>query len=272
MKWILRTARLVAFGLYLLGLFALPLLALWGWYGFLASLPLFALALLWLRFRGVSAIRSRLDAKPIAQKPSYLPGALLELSRRAGVAVPELLLMDSEACNVASFGFSKKTIVVTRGSLSLPKEELLALISRELEDMILYRVEFGTWLSQFLSLLDWLSGSITNRGQVPFRAFMKEIVLWPLTIVPLWCLNWRVDSSELDQNSVRLMGSSPRVLASAYRRLELDHSRNTLRVAVSERHLFRLPPRSDESVARAVLQMDNLSKRIRTLETAWRGA
>ncbi len=273
MKWIQRTFRLSFFIVYLLALLAVPLVVIWGWIGFLISIPAVLMILVWIRTMGMSAIRQRLLAsEPLVELPDFLRPGLAEIARRAGIAVPEILLIKSESLNIGCFGFNSNAVVLTPAILSLPRGELMSLIAREVVDIAEYRVEFGTWLSQFLRLLDWLTGSITGTGRVSFRAFLREAVLWPLTIVPLWCLEWRVDTAALDKKSVSLMRTGPVFLATAYRQLELENVRAPLRIAVSERHLFRLPPRSEESAARAVFSVETLSKRIRLLEKIWQGS
>src|SRR3989338_5649079 len=107
MNWFERTFRLAAFLAYTFFLIALPFMVVWGWTGFLLSLPIDFFAVFWLRFRGYSAIGARLKAVPSTwdDRPA-VKNAVAEMARRLGIPVPALLVMKrSGAHNLGTLGF-----------------------------------------------------------------------------------------------------------------------------------------------------------------------
>ncbi|MBI3296043.1 MAG: hypothetical protein HYZ71_15055 [Deltaproteobacteria bacterium] len=275
MNWIERTFRLGAFLAYLFFLIALPFMVIWGWIGFLLSLPIDAVAIYWLRVCGYRSIRSRLGAEGASwgDRPA-IQHAVSEIARRLGIRVPELVIKKSGSHNIGCFGFSpnRAAIVVTPSVLEVPRDELLALVAREMVEIKSFRAGVRSWFAQFVAVVDRMIGSHRGRQSLPFRLFLKEAIVWPATLIPVWCLLVRGAENELDQEALRIAGVSPLVLATGYRRIELESGRVPLEIPVDLRGLFLMPPRFEESLVKSMFPAESLASRVVRLEQLWRSA
>lgn len=267
-KWVARTFRLVVFWTYLFGLISLGFVVIWGWNGFLFSVPLNVFFFSWIRFTGYRNICRRLDLRAIGEIPPFLPHVLAELSRRFAVTCPTLFRLESLSLNVGSFGFSRhrSAIVVTPGVLNLPRNELVVLLAREMASIAQYRTEFATWHAEFVHRIDKLSGATEIKNTIAFRVFLRETFFWPFTIFPAWCLRWSVSQNALDRISICIAAVSPRALSEVFRKIEISQSRSSLSIPASDRQLFLLPPENCPHAARAFFESDSLLGRIRVLE------
>jgi heat shock protein HtpX len=263
----LRIAALIIYGCSLV---ALPLFALWGWRGFLASLPISCAGFLAIRVGGVQAILRRLGARRLCRSEApAIHRQLDELSRKLGIQSPALFIIAQQAPNIASVGFRKNafTVVVTTGLMALPREECIACLAREILRIKQGNPILATWISQGLRTLTSLTGvtKLSPRKKMSARLFFIESVLWPVMIVPFWLLSTRIDDESIDLHAAALCGQRVK-LASAYRKIELTNHRSPLSVGISERHLFLLPPSCEETIARLILDSQSLTNRIATLE------
>lgn len=280
MKWIQTTFRITCFLGYLFAVVGLPFFVVWGWSGFLASLPLDFALVLWLRVFGYKAIYRRLGGhrRLGIQLSSWdafssLKNAVREMARRLNIRVPELVIINHRGFNIGSFGFSARhsALIVTPAVLELPKDELLALVARQLVEIHQMRSMVRSWLAQFIAIIDRMIGTHRPRQSVPFRLFLREVILWPLTLIPFWCLQASSREELLDRRSLKVSGASALILAQAYRRLELENLRGgESELSVDLRPLFLIQPACTDSLVKSIVYTETLNLRIARLEKLWR--
>lgn len=247
-----------------------PLWLLWGKTGLIAVCAIVAAFLMLIRFRGEARIAERLGVRwlPLAEQPA-LHATVAEYCRRLNVALPTIGILESDAINFAIFGFSyrRSHFVITLGSLErLTRAELSAMLGREIS--YLWRGDFilESWLSQCLSVLErWLEQKTRSHGRrsYPYRQFFVQMILYPLILFPFWVLRRPESASEIDLKSVRIT-RRPKQLGEALRKMEAQ--RRWLSVSLSLRHLFCLPPLSEDPLIRVFLGTSSLSARILKIE------
>lgn len=259
------------------GLFlAVPLALLWGTQGAGIGLGAAAGLLVWMRAGARRKIASALGAERLsAAEFPQLSHWIAEYCRRLGIQRPALAVIESPAINAAVYGFSRHgaTLVLTRGALTnVRRDELAALVGRELTFLWTGDVVNNTWLSAFLGMLEGLvktprDASVSSRGRsYPFSLLMKQTLLYPLTLVPTMLLISRRDAGKLDLQSIQLAGK-PRALAEVLRYAEAMRSRSPLYASFSTRHLFLLPPPTRDALARVFFRLDPVEPRIVAIES-----
>lgn len=264
------------FALYIGLCASLPLFLLGSWWGFIAGISLALLFLIQIRFHGTKHILARLRVRPFprAEAPQ-LHAAIEEYCRRLHLPVPTVGLMEVAALNIALFGWSRRRyhMVFTRGLLNhLSREQLSALVGRELCDAWGGEIPCETWLSQFLSVFTtWITapvqrGASAGRRIYTLKLFAKQAVLFPLTLFPAFILRGVRDEADVDLRAVKLT-RKPNALAEAMRKLEAFQERIPLTVPLSDTHLFLLPPRNVDPLARVFFGTHKLDLRVKALET-----
>jgi len=264
----------VLFVLYVTSFITLPLGLLAERFGVLLGLVLSATFLLSLRYHGLDRVLRRMKAQKIAKAQSPVVFAQVkEFARRLNIPMPQVARIDSPAINVAMAAFSshESCLIVTRGALDkLSREELAALMGRQVTYLWGGEVTNATWLSQFLSCMDQLVSAgfqhhmLHTRRFYPFRVFLRQILLYPLTLLPAFLLRGAQEPLDLDTKAVRLT-RSPHGLGEAYRKLEALQERFPLAVPFSVRHLFLLPPPTLDPLGRLFFDAEPLLPRIQTL-------
>jgi heat shock protein HtpX len=265
----------IGFVLYVAVFFALPLSLLWNVPGLVAGLSIASFFLYAIRVRGTERILNRLSVSRlrVADAP-YLHGLVGEYCRRLNIPRPQLGVIDTPAINLAVVGFSRRkaTLVITRGAMDLLKRsQLSALLGRQLT--LLWHGEVGgqSWLAQFLSVLDWVVGSPQTNvppgagRQYPVSLVIKQIIFYPLALIPIFLLRSRNNPSHIDVTSVRLTGK-PQALAEGMRLLEALSMRSSYFATLSTRHLFLVGPPSKDPLMRVFFDADPLSERIMAIE------
>lgn len=267
--------RWTIFAIYIGLFFVFPLGVLWDLAGLVIGLILTASFLFLLAWRGCDRIARRLNARLLTVAEAPYPHAILqEHCRRLLIPVPELRVIETPAINCAVFGFSRQRmcLALTRGMLdALARNELSALMGRELTYLWCGDAVGDSWLAQFLATLDSLvtpvSGNPSHPGRrfYPFKLFLRQGLVYPLVLIPVYLLSGRREPSELDLKSVRLT-RKPEALAEALRLLEAYHLRIPLIAPFSVRHLFLLPPSTQDPLARVFFGNERLQSRIRAVE------
>lgn len=254
--------RWIGFVLYVGVIFCVPLVLLWKMTGFLVGLGATILFLYLIRVRGSARIAERLSVSKLtfAEAP-HVHNLVIEYCRHLNLHTPKIGLIETPAINIALHGFSKHTatLSVTRGALdSLRKPELSALIGRQLTFLWQGEVAGQSWLSQFLSLLDIVVGSpksevsLSLRHSYPFALFVKQILLYPFTLVPTFLLKSRSNPNKIDLKAVRLTGK-PEALAEGLRLLEALRERTSFNAPFSTLHLFLITPPNTRSTCESHL-------------------
>lgn len=258
--------RFLSFTAYLLFFFVIPLSLLWDWTGFAIGLVLFSLFLVGLKYRAFEKIQKRLRAEPLFLTEAPVLFTLLqEHCRRLEMPVPQVFLIRSDALNSATFGFSQErsALVVTEGLLvRLSREQLSALLCRQLLTIWHREILGASWLAQFLALIDWAT---LSRRQGGFSHFLKRVVFYPLALFPAYILESGRSPEALDQQSTKV-SRRPLELAEALRMLEALQERNPLFVRFSLRHLFLVTPSSIDPIVGVLFKSTRLKTRIRALQ------
>jgi len=273
MGWRGRTG-FILFLFYVTLFITLPFALLAERVGFGIGVVLSAAFLFSLRYHGLNRILRRMKAHRIAKAQApILFAQVAELSRRLQIPAPQIARVDSGAINLAITGFSKNEscLVVTRGALAqLSREELEALIGRQMTYLWGGEVSNATWLSQFLACMDTLISAgfqhhaLHTRRFYPFKVFLRQILLYPLTLLPAFLLRGTQEPDELDRRAVRVT-RRPNALGEAYRKLEALQERYPLAVPFSVRHLFLLPPPTLDPLGRLFFDAEPLLPRIQLL-------
>lgn len=265
--------RFLSFSAYLLFFFAIPFGVLWDWRGMLVGLALFFLFFVLLGWNASRRIQKRMGAELLS--PSEVPvlfTLLAEHCRRLTLPLPRVYILKTEAINAAAFGFSheRSHLVFTQGMLSkFSREQLSAIVARLLVSIWHRNILGGSWLSQFLALLDSLTSTKSktlnarNRHET-FIQFFKRIVFYPLALFPIFILSPSKSSEELDSESVRV-SRKPRELAEALRMMESLQERLPLYSRFSLRHLFLITPISIDPIAGILFKRTHLKFRIENL-------
>jgi len=251
--------------------FTLPLALLWDRSGLVVG-GLCAVSFLFcVGFKAEQRIAKRLGLNPLttAEAP-FVHTAVTEYCRRLGIPVPRLALMETPAINLAIFGrrFKNSCLAITRGALQrLEREQLFALIGRELTYLWFGEVFCQTWMSQFFSTIDYIvTPSIARpRRSYPFKIFLRQVLLFPLTLLPTYFLKSRRESSFFDLKSIRIT-RKPKALAEGLRRIEATEQRTPLQVPFSARHLFLISPVAQDPLARMFFRTEDLPVRIKLAE------
>lgn len=273
MGWRGRTG-FVLFLLYVTLFITLPFALLAERFGFVLGLILSLAFLVSLRYRGLDRILHRMRAERIARAQApILFAQVTEIARRLQITPPHVARVDSPAINLAVAGFSEteSCLIVTRGALTqLGREELEALVGRQMTYLWGGEVSNATWLSQFLACLDGLVSVgfqhhlLHSRRFYPFKVFIRQILLYPLTLLPAFLLRGTQEPDELDRRAVRVT-RRPNSLGEAYRKLEALQERYPLAVPFSVRHLFLLPPPTLDPLGRLFFDAEPLLPRIQLL-------
>jgi hypothetical protein len=265
--------RWLVFVVYVAFFFVAPLTILFQLAGLIVGVLLALGFLVALRVRGVAPILKRMGAvSQTAAQSTEAQAIVRELARRLSIPPPRVALLDSGVPNVACCGFSKKDshLILTTGAIDrLKREELSALIGRECCGIATGEIFCKTWLATFLAFFDrWVSGktSRTVPGGYPFRVFLRQLLIYPLTLLPVRLLSGVKTSTELDLLSVGVT-QLPRGLTEGLRTVEAVSARHALGVPFSLRHLFCVPPASTDPVAKVIFSTDELRRRIELVET-----
>lgn len=264
--------RWLVFVIYVAFFFVAPLTILFDLPGLIAG-SLFSLGfLIALRSRGVAPILRRMGANPLTHAQSIETLSIVkEISRRLKIPVPRTALIESVVPNVASCAFSRKEayVVLTTGAIQrLKREELSALLGRECCSIATGEAFCKAWLSQFLSFFDrWVSGKSKGFATTgyPFRIFLRQILFYPLTLVPVRLLGGTKNSVQLDLISIGVT-RLPHALTEGLRTVEATSARTALAVPFSTRHLFCVPPQSTDPIAKVVFSTEELRERIQLVE------
>lgn len=264
----------LAFATYLAIFFTLPFALLWDTTGLAVGGALVVAFLFQLGWRGAERIGERLGASPLtrAEAPE-LYAMVEEYCRRLSLARPSLHVIETAAVNFAVYGFTRARchLVVTRGALeTLKREEIGALVGRELSYLWYGDVIGESWLSQFLAVLDrFVTPRRVEHSSVrrayPFRLFLRHALLYPLALVPAYFLKGATDAAKLDLQSTRIT-RKPHALASGLRRAEALMERLPFLVPFSTRHLFLLPPPAQDPLARVFFGGDDIGARVKNVE------
>jgi Zn-dependent protease with chaperone function len=277
----LMTARAIPrwtlFAVYVATFFAIPLYLVGDLAGLAIGLVAWAGFLLFLRIRGTERILKRLNVQYLSKAHNPTARATTtEYCRRLGIAEPKLGLIPSSAVNIGVFGFSRRNsyLLVTQGALDqLSRDQLSSLIGRELCYYSLGDVPCETWLSQFLWIFDKLlmssqhRNTTTSRRIYTVKLFSKQVLFFPLTLFPSFILRGSRDASRIDVMSVKLTKRS-NSLSGAFRRMEALQERIPFPVSFGDRHLFLLPPRTQDPLARVFFKSESFSNRVSSLEAA----
>jgi heat shock protein HtpX len=255
--------------------FAIPLTLLWERVGGLVGLGAAAIFLISLRIGGNRRIQRRLKMKRLTRAEVPLLASIVsEYCRRLSIPVPQLGVLETPALNSAVFGFSRHqaSLVVTRGALTtLTRAELSSLVARELVYLWEGDIVCDSWLSQFLSGLDRIAGpgrsrSVgQNRRYYPFRRILRQVLIYPLILFPVYVLRSARRPIEMDLKTVKLT-RQPQPLAEALRHLEASQERLPLPTLFSTRHLFLLSPPAQDPLARVFFGTDRFATRIEAVE------
>lgn len=262
--------RWVIFASYLGFVFGLAPAILWGQPGALAGLALTAGFLVVLGWNGTQRTARRLGATPLtrAEAPE-LHAIATEHARRIGVATPRLAALPSTAVQTAAYGLSRRnaTLAFSRGALALEREALSALVARQVTFLYYPDVVLQTWLSRFLSVVESGLGenAPASRRTYSFRVLLRRLLLYPTALVPVACLKSRRNSLRLDLEACRV-GRHPMALTETYRKMEVSARREASPVPLCLRHLFLLPPPTEDPLARVFFDDEGLSERVRQIE------
>jgi Zn-dependent protease with chaperone function len=269
--------RWILFALYLTLFFTFPLALLWDLTGVTLG-ALLAISFLFLTgYRGTERLAQRLRVAPLgaAEVPTVY-AAVEEYCRRLKMDVPRLGIIETPAVNFAALGFSRRhyVLVLTRGALDLlSREELSALIGRQLVGLWYGDFFTESWLSQCLAMIDRVVAPEKTKGHsrriYPYKLFLRRGLLYPLTLFPSFLLKGSRDPGDLDMRCIRLT-QKPRALAEGLRRLEALRDRIPCQFPFSTRHLFLVPPPSRDPLARLFMASDSMADRIRAVESLQR--
>jgi len=264
--------RWLVFVVYVAFFFVAPLAILFQLPGLIAGGALALAFLTLLRVRGVAPILKRMGATPLTTAQSTeIQSILKELSRRLRIPAPKAALISSSVPNVACCAFDRKHayVILTAGALErLKREELSALLGRECCSIASGETFCKTWLAQFLAFFDrWVTGKPKgfNHGY-PFRVFLRQLLVYPLTLLPVRLLAGVRNSVQLDLASIGIT-RLPAALTEGLRTIEATSARNPLLVPFSTRHLFSVPPPSMDPIARVIFATEELRERIRLVES-----
>jgi heat shock protein HtpX len=242
--------RWLAFALYLSVYFVLPLSILGNEWGIAIGASLAVALLISLRWQGTEQLWNRLKLThlPERERPE-IPHMVREYCRRLAIPVPKIGILDSNAYNLAVFGFSRNdaVIVLTKGVLSLPREQLSALLARATSALWHRDFRVETWLARYLSLFIRHQERSVPRRFYSTRVFLKQMLLYPLTVVPSFLLRGSLDPETLDLKAAKLC-QNPRQLAEALRVLEAARERVPLRVPYAVSRLFLITPPFPEAL------------------------
>ena len=262
------------FVLYVVLFVTLPMALLAERVGFFLGFGLAASFLFSLRFHGIDRILRRMQAHRIARSQAPILFAQVhEYARRLQIPVPWVARIESPGVNIAAVAFSPREccLVITEGALrQLSREELAALVGRQMTYLWQGEVYNATWLGQFLACIDLLvsPGSqhhlLHTRRFYPFKVFIRQILLYPLTLLPAFLLRGTQEPVDLDRKAVRLT-RRPHELAEAYRKIEALQERFPLAAPFSVRHLFLLPPPTLDPLGRLFFDAEPLLPRIQSL-------
>ncbi len=266
--------RWLFFAAYLFLLCTLPFTLLWESVGLIIGSTLTLGLLVALRWNGATRLGKRLHMRLLspAEAP-HVHAMVAELSRRIRMTPPRLGLIDSDSLNIAVFGFHSGTsyLALTRGILTgINREELAALIGRQLCHLRSGVVPGETWLSQFLALFESFAtapepDASGARHWVSFPLFLRQLLFYPLALYPAWVLSGHRDDVALDRRSLRYT-RNPRALAEGLRRLEAFADRLPLTPQLNTRHLFLHSPPAPDALGRVFFSDDSFAKRIDAVE------
>ncbi len=269
------TLNWLLFAAYVGLFFTFPLTLLWGPVGLWVGPGLSILFLTFLRFQGSRRIARRLKMKRLTRAEAPALFAIVqEYSRRLGITAPQLGIIETPALNSALFGFTRQDshLVFTRGALdTLTREQLSALVCRQLTYLWIGDVYCDSWLSQFLAVIERIAtrnrhhGTGAGRKFYSFRVLFRQTLLYPLTLFPALVLKMAKDPALIDLKAAKL-GRNPHAFAEAYRRIEALQDRIPFETTFSLRHLFLLGPMTADPLARVFFGSDSLTPRISRLE------
>ena len=112
----------------------------------LLSLPLAALAVWWMYRRSDEALLNSLNARGLGQTEGQRVTSTVEnLSLASGIAQPEVMVIDTPACNVAVISGRQDTLVVTTGLLeTLNLLEMEGVVAHALSKLSTGAMKYGT--------------------------------------------------------------------------------------------------------------------------------
>ena len=266
--------RWLAFAFFTVLCLAAPPALLWGLPG-LAVGSVLGITLLWaMRFHGTRRLCASLKARPLTRSQAPAEHALVdEFCRRLGLQVPHLMVTEAPGLNVGVFGFSPQNtyLVITRGVLdTFSRPQLAALIARALCRVWSGEVPNETWLARFFDILQTLvvaddDKSPLRSDNLALRRVVRQVLLYPLTLFPVFVLKGSPDEMELDARAARIL-QDPRCLTEAFRRIDAMTERLAFRAPFSCRHLFLASTPSADPLARLFFSSTSFSKRVRAVE------
>jgi heat shock protein HtpX len=267
--------RWTLFAAYVALFFVIPFYLVGDLIGLGVGISLWLGFLVFIRWNGVAKITRRLKVSPLtrAHHPA-LRAIVSEYCRRLKLPEPRVGVMASPAVNLGLFGFNPRDahLVITQGAIErLSRDQLSSLIGRELCYFKLGESVTETWLCQFLWIFyrlinqPALSRTAPVRKTTTVKLFSKQILFFPLTLFPLLVLKGRRNAELVDNLSLKLT-RKPGALSAGFRYLEAMQERIPFPVAFSDRHLFLLPPRNQDPLARVFFQSESFSERIRAIE------
>lgn len=266
--------RFSAFIAYLFLFFVLPFAILWEWMGIALGVAFFVAFLALLKYRAMQKIQERLGAETLSYSEAPILFTLLkEHCRRLELPLPKVFVLQTDAMNSATYGFSHETsaFVVTRGVLNnLSREQLSALVARQLVTVWHRDILCATWLAQFLAFIDFATKAGTKKERVlhlrqeSFGQFIRRIVLYPLALFPSYILAGVNPPEVLDSQAARFskLGFE---LAEGMRLMEAMQERNPLFVKFSVRHLFLVTPSSIDPIVGVLFKSPPLRFRVDAL-------
>jgi len=267
--------RWLGFILYFAVLFTLPFGFLADLTGTLVGLSLFIVSLIFLKVTGKIRIITKLKLNKIY--PADIQGLFASLSsyaHRLEIPLPEVYLLRSPGLNIGCFSLSKKEslIFITEGLIDkLPRAELIALIVRTLVEIKSAQLRNLSWLSQFLILLerpttmDYVQNRSHTRRFYPFSVFVRQLVLYPLSWIPIHLIGVKEKPELMDEMTSFLIGDR-RALSEAFRRMEATRERTPLFIPFSYHSLFLVSAECIDPIAKIFVKSHSLNDRIFQLE------
>jgi Zn-dependent protease with chaperone function len=260
--------RWILFAIYISLFLALPLSILWNIAGLAVGVSFAIAVLISLRWQGTKQLCESLKLKSLlpTERPE-VSHIVQEYCRRLSLPLPQIKVIETKAYNIAVFGFSKNDAVIalTRGVLSLPREQLSALLARATSTLWHRDFIVETWLSRYLMLFIRPQERPLSRRFYSTRVLVKQILLYPFTVIPSLILKGTTSPEALDLKAARLC-QNPRALAEALRVLEASRERIPLNVPFAFARLFLIPPPLHEFLFHFI-SVHSSFDRIRKLES-----
>lgn len=259
--------RWIFFALYVSLVFVLPLSILGNAWGLAIGSSLAIVTLVSLRWNGTKFLSEKMNLLPFPDSRPEVAHMVKEYCRRLSIPTPRLKLLDSPALNIGVFGFSNDdaVLVLTRGVLSLPREQLSALLARATGALWHSDFRVETWLARYLAIFSKQTEKTLAKRFYSTKVFLKQSLLYPLTVVPSFILRGTTEAEELDLKAAKLC-QNPRGLSEALRTMEASRERVPLRISFAFSRLFFVAPPLQEPLFH-FLSSRSANGRIKNLES-----